>query len=80
MLSFYRGITMEKYHVPKCEVSKKMLLKNKLSTTPRSKTGTVTSYLMKKTDLRDQIARTIENKELVEISLNGFSPSWYNFV
>jgi hypothetical protein len=60
-----------------------MLLKNKLSATHMSKTDTVTSYLMKIAELRDQIAAvgdTVEDDELVWISLNGFSPPWHNFV
>jgi hypothetical protein len=64
-------------------VSRKMLLKNKLNTTRMSKTDTVTSYLMKIAELRDQIAAvgdTVEDNELVQISLNGFSPPWHNFV
>ena len=40
------------------------------------------SYLMKKEDLRDQIVAvkdTIDENELVQISLNGFSTLWHNF-
>jgi hypothetical protein len=64
-------------------VSRKMLLKNKLTSTCMSKTDTVASYLMKIAELRDQIAAvgdTVEDNELVWISLNGFSPPWHNFV
>jgi len=38
---------------------------------------------MKIAKLRDQIVAvgdTIEDNELVQISLNGFRPSWHNFV
>jgi hypothetical protein len=64
-------------------ISKKMLLKNKLGTTHISKTDTMTSYLMKIVELRDQIAvveDTIEDNERIPISLNRFSPPWQNFI
>jgi 2-phosphoglycerate kinase len=64
-------------------LSHKMLLKNKLTGTRMSKTNTVASYLMKITELRDQLAAIgehIDESELVWITLNGFGPSWHHFV
>lgn len=60
-----------------------MFLKNKLSINCMSKTNIMTSYIMKIAKLRDQLVAvgdTIEDNELVQISLNGFRPSWHNFV
>lgn len=57
---------------------KNMLFKNMLTTTHMRKA----SYLMKKEDSRDQIVAvkdTIDENELVQISLNGFSTLWHNF-
>jgi hypothetical protein len=48
-----------------------------------SKTDTIASYLMNIAKLKDEIVAigdTIENNQLVWISLNGFSPPWHNFV
>jgi hypothetical protein len=64
-------------------MSRRMLLKNKLTSTCMSKIDTVASYLMKITELRDQLATVgdkVEENELVWISLNGFGPSWHHFV
>ena len=44
---------------------------------------TVTSYLMKATQIYDQLATVgekIEDKELVNKALNGFPPQWETFV
>jgi hypothetical protein len=64
-------------------MSKRMLLRNKLIKTHSCKTDTIASYLMKITELRDQqvaIGNNIEENELVWISVNGFGPSWHQFV
>ncbi|KAH9293142.1 hypothetical protein KI387_041649, partial [Taxus chinensis] len=64
-------------------VSRVMLLRNKLNTTHMSKTDTMASYLMKLAELRDQIGAVgdeVKDNELVQIALNGFSPLWHNFV
>lgn len=57
-------------------MSHKMLLKNKLTSTHMSKTDIVASYVIQVTELRDQLA-TIgkEIDEKVQITLNGFGPS-----
>jgi hypothetical protein len=60
-----------------------MLLKSKLAITHMSNTNTVTSYLMKIIELRDQLATTgekIKSEESIPIALNGFSSSWEPFV
>ena len=47
------------------------------------KTDTIASYLMKIVKLRDLIVAvgdTVEDNELVRISLNGFNLPWHNFV
>jgi hypothetical protein len=47
------------------------------------KTDIVLSYLMKITKLRDQltiIGEDFDESELVQITLNGFGPSWHYFV
>jgi hypothetical protein len=52
-------------------MSKRMLLKNKLTSTCISMTNTVASYLMKIIELRDRLATVgdkVEEKELVWIS------------
>lgn len=64
------------------KVSKKMLLKKNLNTTHMRKTNIVTCYLMKIEELRDQIAtigNIVDGNELVQISLNRFSPPWHYF-
>jgi hypothetical protein len=60
-----------------------MLLKNKLISTRMSKTDIVASYLMKIVELRDQITAVgdiVEDNELVQISLNGFSPYFIQLI
>jgi hypothetical protein len=64
-------------------ISHKMYLRNKLSAICMSDTDIVASYLMKITELRDQLAAIgvkVEDEELVPIALNGFSTSWKPFV
>lgn len=64
-------------------ISRKRLLKKKLTTTHISKIDIVASYQMKILELRDQVSIVgdrVDDNELVWISPNGFSPSWCNFV
>jgi hypothetical protein len=61
----------------------KMLCRNKLRATRMSKTDTIATYLMKITELHDQLAaigEEVKSEELVPIALNGFSSSWQPFV
>nr|KUM47387.1 hypothetical protein ABT39_MTgene5572 [Picea glauca]QHR89570.1 hypothetical protein Q903MT_gene3592 [Picea sitchensis] len=64
-------------------LSRIMLLKNKLTRTRMSKIDTIASYLMKITELRDQhvaIGELSDESELVRKTLNGFGLSWHHFV
>jgi predicted nuclease of restriction endonuclease-like RecB superfamily len=59
-------------------VSQQMLLQNKLSTIPMTKTDNVVSYMAKIIELRDKLSTfsmKVEDKELVSIDLNGLLPS-----
>jgi len=59
-------------------MSKRMLLKNKLTSTRMSMTNTLASYLMKLIEFGDQLVAAgdmVEDNELVWINLNGFGPS-----
>lgn len=59
-------------------MSRKILLKNKLTRTHMSKTDIVGSYIIQVTELRDQLAtigKETDEIELVQITLNGFGPS-----
>jgi hypothetical protein len=64
-------------------INMKMVLRNKLRSTQMSRSDSVTSYLMKITQIRDQLAAVGEkvvNAELVNTTLNGFSKPWEPFV
>ena len=53
-------------------ISRKMILYNKLRSVEMTRSDAVTSYLMKVTQIHDQIAAvgdTVEDNELVQISL-----------
>jgi hypothetical protein len=61
----------------------KMILWNKLKSIVMTRSDTVTSYLMKITQIRDQLATVgekVEDAELVNMALNGFPASWEPFV
>jgi hypothetical protein len=48
-----------------------------------SKSGTIASYLMKITQIRDElvaIGEAVDDIELVNVALNGFPGSWEPFV
>jgi hypothetical protein len=64
-------------------INSKTILRNKLRSIVITKTNIVTSYLMKITQIRDQLAtigEKVEDVELVNIALNGFLASWEPFV
>jgi hypothetical protein len=64
-------------------INMKMILHNKLRSVEMTRSDTVTNYLMKVTQIRDQLAvvgEKVEDKELVNMALNGFSPQWETFV
>ena len=63
-------------------ISRKMLLRNKLRAMRMNRADTIAVYLMKIIELRDQFAsigEEVEGEEIVPIALNGFS-SWQPFV
>jgi hypothetical protein len=69
--------------VPECPHVPETTTEEKLIHMHMSKTDIVSSYLMKITELRDQIfaiGMKTEDEELVPIALNGFSPAWETFV
>lgn len=60
-----------------------MILKEKLRTTKMQKGESVTSYLTKIQNIRDDLAAIgdkLEDKELLRIALNGFTKKWRAFV
>jgi hypothetical protein len=60
-----------------------MVLKNKLRDCRMNKSDNVTSYLMRITQIHDQLAvvgEKILDAELVNVALNGFTKSWEPFV
>jgi hypothetical protein len=64
-------------------INRKMILRNKLRSIVMTRSDTVTSYLMKITQIRDQLAAVgekVEDAELVNMALNGFPASWEPFV
>jgi hypothetical protein len=61
----------------------KMVLREKLRDTKMTKSNTVTSYLTKITQIRDQlvvVGEVITDGELVRTTLNGFSKPWAPFI
>jgi hypothetical protein len=64
-------------------LNRKMILRNKLRSVQMSRSDNVTSYLMRITQICDQLAavgETVSDIELVNTTLNGFSKSWEPFV
>ena len=64
-------------------MNRKMVLKNKLQDCRMTKSDNVTNYLMRITQIRDQLAIVGEktlDEELVNVALNGFTKSWEPFV
>jgi hypothetical protein len=61
----------------------KMVLRNKLRSIQMSRSDNVTSYFMRITQTRDQLAaigEKVDEAELVNVALNGFTKSWEPFV
>jgi hypothetical protein len=59
--------------------NRKMILRNKLKCIQMSKSNNVTSYFMRITQTHDQLATIgdkIDDLELVNVALNGFTKSW----
>jgi hypothetical protein len=64
-------------------INMKMILWNKLRSMEMSRLDTVISYLMKITQIRDQLAvvgEKVDDAELVNMALNGFPLSWEPFI
>jgi hypothetical protein len=60
-----------------------MVLRDRLRNTKMSKTDSVTSYLTKITQVRDQleaVGETVTYVELVRVALNGFTKPWTSFI
>jgi hypothetical protein len=63
--------------------NRKMVLREKLRDTKMTRSDTVTSYLTKITQVRDQLAvvgEVVTDEELVRMTLNGFSKPWAPFI
>jgi 2-phosphoglycerate kinase len=64
-------------------MSRKMILKTKLRESRMTHSNNVASYLMRITQIRDQLAaigKTVLKVELVNVALNGFTKSWEPFI
>ena len=64
-------------------MSREMILKTKLRECRMSSSSNVTSYLMRITQIHDQlvvVGETVLDAELVNVALNGFSKSWEPFI
>ena len=63
--------------------NRKMVLREKLRNTKMMETDSVTTYLTKITQVRDELGAAgekVEDEELVRHALNGFSTKWHSFV
>ncbi len=63
--------------------NRKMVLREKLRNTKMTETDSVTTYLTKITQVRDELGAAgekVEDEELVRHALNGFSTKWHTFV
>jgi hypothetical protein len=64
-------------------LNRKMILRNKLRSIQMSRSDNVTSYFMRITQTRDQLAaigEKVDDIELVNVALNGFTKPWEPFV
>jgi hypothetical protein len=64
-------------------LNRKMILRNKLISIQMSRYENVISYFMRITLTRDQLAaigEKVDDVELVNVTLNGFTKSWESFV
>ena len=63
--------------------NRKMVLREKLRSTKMSSGESVTSYLTRVSQVRDELAAVgavVDSAELIRVALNGFSKSWESFV
>jgi hypothetical protein len=59
-----------------------MILRNKLRSIMMTRSNTITNYLMRITQIRDQLAtvgKKVEDTKLVNMALNGIPSSWEPF-
>jgi hypothetical protein len=64
-------------------LNRKMILRTKLRECKMTNSDNVTSYLMRITQIRDQLAvvgETVLDAELVNVALNGFTKAWKPFI
>jgi len=64
-------------------LNRKMILRNKLSSVHMYRSDNVTSYFMRITQVRDQLAaigEKVNDVEVLNMALNGFPKSWEPFV
>ena len=65
------------------DISRNLTLRNQLHNMKMDNSESVTSYLMRVSQIRDQLATigdVISDKELVTTTLNGFPTFWIPFV
>ena len=63
--------------------NRKMVLREKLRSTRMARGESVTAYLARVSQVRDElaaVAETVDSAELIRVALNGFSKSWEMFV
>ena len=63
--------------------NKKMVLREKLRNTKMTEVDTITTYLTKISQVRDELgdaSEKLEDEELVRYALNGFTAKWHTFV
>ena len=63
--------------------NKKMVLREKLRSTKMAREESVTSYLTRVSQVKDELAtvgEVVDSSELIRVALNGFSKSWESFV
>ena len=63
--------------------NRKMVLREKLRSTKMSKGESMTSYLTRVSQVRDELAavgEVVDRAALIRVALNGFSKSWESFV
>jgi len=64
-------------------LNRKMILRTKLGECKMTNSDNVTSYLMRITQICDQLAavgETVPDAELVNVALNGFTNPWQPFI
>ena len=63
--------------------NRKMVLREKLRSTRMARGESMTAYLTRVSQVRDELAavgETVDSAEVIRVALNGFSKSWETFV